>query len=602
MTRGTGQRLYRACTRCRARKAKCDLKCAKEGVECIAAASRRGGDYSQFRRGQKTGRISIGQCSGPSLDKEPSDTTEPGCSGVHGSLRHPSDALLILANAARDNASPALAPEDTASTDTASAQIPDNHPAGLGSYPPLRGDMLTPELIDHLLRHYAQNYHSLYPVVPLSILQPSYLANTIKQDCFLLKAILVIASRDRTDLAQLHASLWEYMQKLILDVVLGLAHIRTVGCVEGLLLLGEWIPAPLGHDGNSDGGEGTAWSIVGLGVRLAYLLRLEDSSFKDEQHLDALTQRKRLAGPPLSTRFTADDFPSLRPKHSYEDGLASLLQAQIELTTLFGNAHDILFASKQRTKEAVAAWKDSLNKLNTARHLKCCLMIMEHYLLLYVNAFAFQAVLYRYSATPGTRARSCFPASTMASPDAQRIYAAVDAANKILRITAEEIDPEKHLRYLPARFYLYTIHSAVFLFKAHTSGAISPTNASQTITLARRFISTLVTAASDSSHIAARYARLLQRLQFQKVDTGNNPTKNSITLTLDFGNNADDMSLNSLPALGTGGNNYQLPLFDSTSLLHFDYADKTDDLFTMPPSFQWPNPYFFYPNGSGRTL
>ncbi|KAI0975485.1 hypothetical protein F4678DRAFT_470060 [Xylaria arbuscula] len=517
----------------------------------------RGGGYSQFRRGKKTGRISVGQCSRLLLNKGPSDTAELDCSDVHGSLQNPSDALIILANAARENASPAPAPEDRASTNTTSAQIRDNEPAGLGSYPPLRGDMLTPELIGHLLRHYAQSYHPFYPVVPLSILQPSNLADTIKQDYFSLTAILVIASRDCTDLVQLHASLWEYMQQLILNVVLGLARIQTVGCVEGLLLLGESIPAPLGHGRNTNGGEGTAWSIVGL------------------------------RGPSLSARFTADDFPSLRTKHSDEDDLASLLQAQIKLT---------------RTKELMIRGDyTNWNKLNTTRHLKCCLTIMEHYLLLYVNAFAFQAVLYRYSTTPGTRATSCFPASTMASPDAQRIYAAVDAANDILRITVEEIDPEEHLRYLPARFYLYTIHSAVFLFKAHALGAISPMTASQIVILVRRFISTPTTAANDSSHIAARYARLLQRLQFQKVDTGHNPTNNSNTaLTPDYTKISVGMSPNSLPPLGIGGNNCQLPLFDSTSLLHFDYADKIDDLFTIPPRLQWPNPYFQYPNGSSH--
>ncbi|TDZ14656.1 hypothetical protein Cob_v012489 [Colletotrichum orbiculare MAFF 240422] len=56
-------------------------------------------------------------------------------------------------------------------------------------------------------------------------------------------------------------------------------------------------------------------------------------------------------GPALSARFTADDFPSLQPQNSSGEDFASLLQAQVELTTLFGNAHDILFASKKRTAE-----------------------------------------------------------------------------------------------------------------------------------------------------------------------------------------------------------------------------------------------------------
>jgi hypothetical protein len=54
-------------------------------------------------------------------------------------------------------------------------------------------------------------------------------------------------------------------------------------------------------------------------------------------------------GPGLSTRFTADDYPTLQPKHAYEDYYAAILQAQVELTTLLGIVHDILYASKSRT-------------------------------------------------------------------------------------------------------------------------------------------------------------------------------------------------------------------------------------------------------------
>jgi hypothetical protein len=89
---------------------------------------------------------------------------------------------------------------------------------------------------------------------------------------------------------------------------------------------------------------------------------------------------------------------------------------------------------------------------------------MREYLRLYVCAFAFQAVLYRASRvvpdeTHHTRASETaesldFPNTTMASPDARYIYDALDAAESLLKIFIEDFDPEKHLRYLPARFYL----------------------------------------------------------------------------------------------------------------------------------------------------
>lgn len=86
---------------------------------------------------------------------------------------------------------------------------------------------------------------------------------------------------------------------------------------------------------------------------------------------------------------------------------------------------------------------------------------MQDYLRLYVNAFVFQAVLYRASLIPengdstGVASGSLdFPNSTMASADARHIYDALDAAESLLKIFIEDFDPVKHLRYMPARFYL----------------------------------------------------------------------------------------------------------------------------------------------------
>jgi hypothetical protein len=82
------------------------------------------------------------------------------------------------------------------------------------------------------------------------------------------------------------------MKSLILKVVLGNKCVRKVGTVEGLLLMGEWTLH--NQDQVDDGNDASAWSIVGLAVRLAYLLRLEDSGFKsDDTELDSI-HRERL--------------------------------------------------------------------------------------------------------------------------------------------------------------------------------------------------------------------------------------------------------------------------------------------------------------------
>lgn len=349
--------------------------------------------------------------------------------------------------------------------------------------------------------------------MPAFVFDPKCIAKSLVDESFLVTAVLAIASKDRTDLADTHRAIWEDLRLRILDVVLGVASTRHVGYVEGLLLLGEW---SLPSSGQTDDGDGeAAWSILGLAVRLAYRLRLEDSSFREgDQAFDAAAQRNRLSwtctfcisisrtianhttqvtylsdrqisirmgqafwcrGPALSARFTAQDFPSLQPKTPHDEDFASWLQAQVELTTLFGNAHDILFASKARTVElitrgdyvkyiddtsrAMTAWKHAWQSIGVSSPLKSCLTLMQEYLRLYVNAFAFQAVIYRASrlnsqGTANEQAHLDFPNSAMASADARHIYEALDAAESLLRIFIENFDPETHLRYMPARFYL----------------------------------------------------------------------------------------------------------------------------------------------------
>jgi hypothetical protein len=116
------------------------------------------------------------------------------------------------------------------------------------------------------------------------------------------------------------------------------------------------------------------------------------------------------------------------------------------------------------TTKAMYAWQHSWTTLAVSPHLKSCLNLMQEYLRLYVNAFAFQAVIYRASVNSNSdsdpsdgsrpRASKIFPDSAMASPDARHIYEAADAAEALIRIVTDDIHPEKYLRYMPARFYL----------------------------------------------------------------------------------------------------------------------------------------------------
>lgn len=129
MTKGQGVREYRACTRCRSRKVKCDLKsvgepgkppcakCRREGAECLLGGSRRGGDYSRHRRSAKGPNLNSidywpSSTGGPShhhtarphaaslAEQSVEQETSHNAAMVHDCLQNPSDALLILAHAA----------------------------------------------------------------------------------------------------------------------------------------------------------------------------------------------------------------------------------------------------------------------------------------------------------------------------------------------------------------------------------------------------------------------------------------------------------------------------------------------------------------------
>ena len=123
---------------------------------------------------------------------------------------------------------------------------------------------------------------------------PENLRLTLKNESFLLTTILVIASKDVSALTNTHKAIWTYLRQRILEIALGSSKTRHISYVEGLLLLGEWtLPAQSSTD---EMDSEAPWSILGLAVRLAYRLRLEDSSFQgsdNDQNTEA--ERKRLA-------------------------------------------------------------------------------------------------------------------------------------------------------------------------------------------------------------------------------------------------------------------------------------------------------------------
>jgi hypothetical protein len=61
------------------------------------------------------------------------------------------------------------------------------------------------------------------------------------------------------------------------------------------------------------------------------------------------------------------------------------------------------------------------------------------------------------------------PDISAATPDARFIYEALDAAKSLLTTVNNFVDPEQCLRYMPSKFYMFIIYSAVFLYKVRKS-------------------------------------------------------------------------------------------------------------------------------------
>lgn len=96
------------------------------------------------------------------------------------------------------------------------------------------------------------------------------------------------------------------MKQHMLDIVLAVPSTLNVGSVEGLILLSEWVPyqlpttcwnSRLNHGNLSSVEDNMAWSFIGQAVRNSYLLRLDNTSFRESnpQESQILNYRKRLA-------------------------------------------------------------------------------------------------------------------------------------------------------------------------------------------------------------------------------------------------------------------------------------------------------------------
>ncbi|OAA38187.1 C6 transcription factor [Beauveria brongniartii RCEF 3172] len=471
-------------------------------------------------------------------------------------LLNPSDALDLLAQVA--DLEPGHSDKDAMPVRTASSRQP-SRDLNL-RYPPISDGALGFADAAALIQHYHENFHPFFPIVYKSIFD-GHISEWIEKEPHVLTAVLTVASKEEPSWQRAHEACSRHMESLLSPLIYG--GVTTVGAVEALLILAEWAPQPP-HEissigcGKEDYG---AWMLVGVAIRLGYLQRLEQTGLQDPPDSQSESfSRKKIAwaacymsdrqvsirlgkgfwsrGPGPASNLRAVDFPSLQLQHLGPDNMGLLFQAQLELTQLFSNAHDILYSSTSHREQlyvggeyvryiddfaaVLRKWKMTWGSFSFTPHVKASLILSYDFLRLYINAFAFQATMNRAAAKTRKANKSHITgplfADLAAAPDARFIYESIDAANSLLSILNSFIDPVAGLKYMPLKYSLFVIYAAVFLFKAWSAGAIS----NEGITGMRRAIlgtiAQLQKTSTSTQSIGHRYARSL-RLLWRKRPT-----------------------------------------------------------------------------------
>lgn len=482
---------------------------------------------------------------------------KPGDRAIHdgiasADLQNPSDALEILAQVA-DRA------EDGESTtsDQQGSNLEHLRPPARPTppnmedhlqYKPVQTGMITPEIVYHLFSSYEEFFHPYFPIIPRNTFDRMRLPWLSRHEPHLFSAILTIASKDNE---RVHQVCYDHMQELISMILAGAD--ANVEAVEAMLLLSQWVSHRPQASATVGRGEEdrVAWMYIGTALRLAYFLGIDRAAFKsDAQEDSASFNRKRLVwsacyicdrqvsvrvgkgfwarGPGPLSGLRSDDFPTLKPLSQSGDNYAELFQANLELTQIFSNVHDILYSSKGHGwkemlegryakylddfRSMIRSWNETWGGLACSRRLKTSLILTYTYLRLYVNAFAYQATISRaltFTKDSQHRPNRPIPLIDASAPDARFIYEALDAAQSLLTTFNNLVDPET-LRYMPSSYYLFIIYSAVFLYKARSTTTMSEEERANVRQMISTTIDRLQNASMGSNHMGTRYARLLQ--------------------------------------------------------------------------------------------
>ncbi|KAL4871211.1 hypothetical protein BDV12DRAFT_183870 [Aspergillus spectabilis] len=440
---------------------------------------------------------------------------------------------------------------------------------GIKAYRLVQSRSLDPRTVWQLVARYAEHFHPYLPLVPRKYFHRTALDAFANNEKHLLTAVLTISSKDLVERPEIHEYCSKYMHELISGIAAGADC--DVEAVEALLLLAEWEPQGLRPKIERVGrGEEdrAAWMHVGLALRSGYFLGLDRTSFRGDASGDTeIEARRRLAwtscyisdrlisvrigrafwsrGPGPMTGLVSQDFPSLQPVRDGDEDYAQIFQATLDLTQLYGNVHDVLYSGMRTSNQmmlmgdyvkyvddfrlAILRWKSRWGSLECSLAMQTTLQLSYEYLRLYTNAFAFQAAISQSLSkqkNDGHSQREYLRATfdnVASMQDARFIIESLDAAKAYLTILVETADPEKHLHFMPLRFYLYGIYAAVFLYKARSFGVMLPAEEMSVRDLVSRTTEVLKRASAGPDDIGARYSRLLELLWRAKATSPASP-------------------------------------------------------------------------------
>lgn len=474
-------------------------------------------------------------------------------------LQNPSDALEILAQVAdraddgdSSNSEPHGNYQHQRNLPVAGQPSMMNKMDDRFDYKPIETGIISSEMVYQHFSSYEQFFHPYFPIIPRETFDRTRLPWLSHHEPYLFSAILTIATKDDE---RVHQACYDHMQVLIGMITSGAD--ANIDAVEALLLLSQWV-SHRSHTSTTVGrGEEdrVAWMYIGNALRLAYFLGIDKVAFQSGAGANedpAMYNRKRLVwvacyicdrqvsvrvgkgfwsrGPGPLSGLRANDFPTLQPHSQGDDNWAMIFQANLELTQIFSNVHDILYSSKDAGwdemlqgrytkylddfRYSIRSWNDTWGNLNCSPQLKTSLLITYHYLRLYVNAFAYQATISRaltFKKDSQHQPNRAIPQINATAPDARFIYEAVNAAKSLL-LTFNDLVDLGTLRYMPVCYYLFVIYSGVFLYKARLTTTMSDEERMEVRSMIQAAIERLQRASIDKSHMGSRYARLLQLL------------------------------------------------------------------------------------------